>query len=199
MKTQKKKSKIIGRIKGFVYNTCVDLLCICLYAICVFMAVESMLFKNMNEKVKIITSLILALSILILLFGYTTCMDKKNKPLKFFKCYCSFLFKNRVWINMCIKREKNKDKRNSNRQWAFMKEMNKILCNIPDGYIVYCTTHEKIVEQILKKYPDAEITEAYKKDISRYEKKLLSKDEKKKLKKNKKKKITQFYAVKFTK
>ena len=100
---------------------------------------------------------------------------------------------------MSVKREKDKDKKDLNRQWAFMDEMKKILRKIPKGYTVYCTTHQDIVDVILNKYPDAEVTKAYKKDLNGLKKKLLSKEEREQLRKSKIKDIQQFYAVKFVK
>lgn len=87
-------------------------------------------------------------------------------------------------------------------QKEFVRELSIMLKEIPEGTLCYCCTHELIKEHIIKKYPEAIVSEAYIKDLKWLKRKLKTK----KCKQCTAEKCTllisdktQFYSIKFLK
>lgn len=178
------------RIKAFFYNNQFN------YIIVVALIVVDLiccLFVNDKE--------ILLISVFIALYFFINLFFNKIRShnSKYFRYGYPLFYKKVVWINqrMHLKKDQNECPK-----FEFIKDMKTMIKDIPEETTCYCCTHELIKKHIVKKYPDAEVTEAYIKDIKKLKKKmrvkkcqqcsnrncnLLTSDK------------TQFYSIKFVK
>lgn len=136
---------------------------------------------------------------LICLLGHSLWNAVLNRGKKYLSCNHSILSPNSIWINQNSFIFRIADKCP---QYEFAKEMRNILNEIPSGTVCYCCTHESIKKQILKRFPNAEVTRIYEKNLKRLKKKIKSSRCKRcksstcTLLKNEN---TQFYAIRFKK
>lgn len=177
------------RIKAFFYNNQVN------YIIAIFVCFAILPLKEKNP----LTILLILISVLIYYIANMIMNRKRSKNLKYLHYGYILFCKKYVWINQNVikKRDMNKCP-----QREFVRELGVILKEIPEGTICYCCTHEMIKNHIIKKYPDAEVTEAYTKDLKRLKKKMKTKKCKQCKVENcslLKSDITQFYSIRFVK
>lgn len=178
------------RIKAFFYNNQWN------YIVAILVCFIIILL-SLEEKT--LGILITEISILIYFFVNIVVNQVKSKNLNYFQYGYILFCKKLVWINQHVKKKRDMNKCP---QKEFVRDLGTMLKEIPEGTICYCCTHELIKKHILVKYPEAEITEAYKKDLKRL---------KRKMKNNKCKKCTvkectllksdktQFYSIRFVK
>lgn len=177
-------------VKRITYNISIDvrLMLFCGVVIMAYFALEE------NAPATVFTYGVLV--ILILLFRIRSKIKHKN--IHYFCCYHSIIKPRHVWINQSVSRRRNKSKCP---QKEFVRDMIKICKSLPKGTECYCCTHELIVKHIKRKFPNAECTPVYRKDLKRLKKKIKSVQSEKCSDENcplTKSEVEQFYAVKFT-
>lgn len=176
------------RIKAFLYNNQIDLV------ISIFGSIILILLSLIRHQI-----IIDILFCVLMIYGVATIILNfiKSKNLKYLQYGCPLLYKKAVWINQRINPKGNSRKCP---QKEFVKELNIIFKEIPDGTTCYCCTHELIKKHILKKFPSAEVSKAYTKNLKRIKKKIMVRQCKRCQAKKcsvLKNSNTQFYAVKF--
>lgn len=188
------------RINGFIHNCITEvvvLICICVILIACTVC-QMLINPDSSWFALVVVGLfwgtIFFLLITIVSVARNLVLNRKHYYLD---CNRSFFRHKYVWINQCFKLWRPKDKCP---QKEFVREMLQILKDLPEGTVCYCCTHEDIVKQIKKKFPDAKCTEAYKKDLKKLKKYLKSlncKSCKSKTCSLMQSKNTQFYSVEF--
>lgn len=177
-------------VKRITYNISIDV------RFMLFCGVVIMAYFALEENAPATFFTYGVLVILILLFHIRSKI--KHKKIYYFRCYHSIIRPNRVWINQSVSRRRNKSKCP---QKEFVRDMIKICNSLTKGTECYCCTHELIAKHIKRKFPNAECTPVYKKDLKRLKKKIKSvqcekcSDEDCTLSKSE---VVLFYAMKFT-
>lgn len=178
------------RIKAFFYNIQWNYI----LAILIFF-----LLVLLFEEERRLSVLIVAFSILLYFLVNVVVNQRKNKKMYYLQYGYILFYKKALWINQQVKKKRDMNKCPKK---EFVKELVVMLKEIPEGTTCYCCTHELIKKHILKKYPDVELTEAYKKDLKKLKRKLKTKrceqctSTKCTLFQREK---TQFYSIKFVK
>lgn len=190
---EKEILKMKRRIKAVFYNNVIDINLLC---VCVIIIELVALLLNCPCLVAIVGTISLIYVVIYLISNYV--FNKTFGKLKCLKYSKSLLVKNVVWINQRFRIVM--DDYNKCPQKEFVRELGILLKIIPKGTVCYCCTHEKIKKQIIRRFPEAECTLVYKKDLLGLKKKVKCKKCKQcanqKCSLNKKDK-TLFYAIKW--
>lgn len=177
------------RIKAFFYNNPINyIIALVLLIIC---AVGDLFIEKNFKTLGLIICLYFFINVVVNII--------RSRNLKYFRYGYPLFYKKIVWINqhVSIFRDKNKCPKDE-----FKREMISHLNGIPVGTTCYCCTHELIKKHILKKYPQAEVSKTYIKDLRKLKKKMETKkcrscsNKDCTIFKNEK---TQFYSIKFIK
>ena len=179
-----------SRLKAFFYNNQTD------YLIVTLGCLIALIFEMIYERYAFLLEIIIFILVSYYIINHIlNC--KQNKGFTYLFCGHIPFAKKYVWINQKVRNERKLDKCP---QRVFVKELEMLYKMIPEGTIVFCCTHQAIVDKIKERFPEAEIEKAYEKNLKWLKKKIRNRKCKScNLKKcsSLRSEKTQFYSVKF--